>query len=201
MMEHCLLFLILFFQVSLLFFLCQDLDGKGIIPYLLHKCFNKNYLNNNWLPKYTFFKIYITITSLKLYIHIKILIRLIYFKYSNLENKAVSSPIWMIILWVGYLCWKWFYYQSNSQYNKDNYEMLTVLFLKYVHGFTVNLIYTRLALSQLNQLLPMIECNLLSAHQIHTTKYYNLHVPDWAPHLLRVELYIYNIYIYIYIYI
>ena len=38
-MEHCLLFLILFFQVSLLFFLCQDLDGKGIVPYLLPKHF------------------------------------------------------------------------------------------------------------------------------------------------------------------
>ena len=38
-MEHCLLFLILFFQDSLLFFSCWDLDGKGIVPYLLHKHF------------------------------------------------------------------------------------------------------------------------------------------------------------------
>ena len=38
-MEYRLLFLILLFQASLLFFLSRDLDGKGIIPYLLPKCF------------------------------------------------------------------------------------------------------------------------------------------------------------------
>ena len=37
-MEHCLLFLILFFQV-LLFFLCSDLGGKEIVSYLQPKCF------------------------------------------------------------------------------------------------------------------------------------------------------------------
>ena len=39
-MEHCLLSLILFFQNILLFFLCLDLDGKGIVPYLLPKTDN-----------------------------------------------------------------------------------------------------------------------------------------------------------------
>ena len=37
--EHCLLFSILFFQVSLLFFLSQDLNGKGVVSYLLAKHF------------------------------------------------------------------------------------------------------------------------------------------------------------------
>ena len=39
-MERCLLFLILFFQDSLLFFWCRDQDRKGIVPYLLHKYLN-----------------------------------------------------------------------------------------------------------------------------------------------------------------
>ena len=39
MMKHFLLFLILFFQVSLLSFFCQDQGGKGIVPYLLPKSF------------------------------------------------------------------------------------------------------------------------------------------------------------------
>ena len=38
-MEHYLLFLTLFFQDSFLFFLCQDQDGNGIVPYLLPKRF------------------------------------------------------------------------------------------------------------------------------------------------------------------
>ena len=35
--DRALLFLILFFRDSLKFFTCQDLDGKGIVPYLLPK--------------------------------------------------------------------------------------------------------------------------------------------------------------------
>ena len=44
-MEHCLLFLILFFQVSLLFSLCQDLGGRGINNKLCSIIFNKTCLN------------------------------------------------------------------------------------------------------------------------------------------------------------
>ena len=36
-MEQCLLFLIVIFQVFLLFFLSQDPSGKGIVPYILPK--------------------------------------------------------------------------------------------------------------------------------------------------------------------
>ena len=38
-MEHYLSFLNVIFQVSLLFFLCRDVDGKGIFLYLLPKRF------------------------------------------------------------------------------------------------------------------------------------------------------------------
>ena len=38
LVERNLLFLILFFQISLLFVLCQDLVRKGIVPCLLSKC-------------------------------------------------------------------------------------------------------------------------------------------------------------------
>ena len=38
-MKDCLLFLILFFRDSLLFFYCQDLDCKGIVSYLQPKRF------------------------------------------------------------------------------------------------------------------------------------------------------------------
>ena len=37
--KHCLLFLIVIFQVFLLFFLRQEPGGKGIVLYLLLKCF------------------------------------------------------------------------------------------------------------------------------------------------------------------
>ena len=39
MMEHCLLFLIVIFKVSLSFFLCRDPGGEGIVPNLLPKRF------------------------------------------------------------------------------------------------------------------------------------------------------------------
>ena len=44
--EYYLLFLIIFFQESLLFFLCWELDGKGIVSYLLHLCLRRYF----WLP-------------------------------------------------------------------------------------------------------------------------------------------------------
>ena len=76
MMEHSLSFFILFFQVSLLFFLCRNLGSKGSWHKKNYKetwenriknnkqcsiVFNKTCLNNNLVPKYTLFKIYIYI--------------------------------------------------------------------------------------------------------------------------------------------
>ena len=41
MMKHRLLFLIIIFQVFLLFILCQDPGGQGTVPYLLPECFHQ----------------------------------------------------------------------------------------------------------------------------------------------------------------
>ena len=38
-MEHYLLYLIVIFQISLLFFFSRDQDGKEIVPYLLPQRF------------------------------------------------------------------------------------------------------------------------------------------------------------------
>ena len=47
MKEHCLLFLILFFQDSLLYFYCRNLDNKEIVPYLLPKRFRPNFWSSS----------------------------------------------------------------------------------------------------------------------------------------------------------
>ena len=49
-LEHVLLFLISFFQVKL-FFLCRNLDGKGIVPYLQPKRFQPYFSSSIGLPK------------------------------------------------------------------------------------------------------------------------------------------------------
>ena len=51
-MERSLLFLILFFQVSLIFFLCWDLDGKRIVSYLLPKRFQPYFWSSSGVVQF-----------------------------------------------------------------------------------------------------------------------------------------------------
>ena len=64
MMEHCLLFLIVIFLVFLLFFLCQDPGGKGIVLNLLPKHFQQYFWSSSglcslsWLFEFLLFELF-----------------------------------------------------------------------------------------------------------------------------------------------
>ena len=114
------------FKLIWLIVVARDIQSKWVLP--VHNGLLSQ-TNISSTGSYIYIYIYIYIAQKKMAHHSKIVIRAIPLKFSNLENKAISSSICkQMICYRIFTCAEHYSLNHpNSQYNRGNYEIFNIM--------------------------------------------------------------------------